>query len=342
MKESAVEVIKKGLRAFSPVIRYAASSDPLAAVEKAISEDPKIIYYLKSYTVSTSPYGSELKAQYIHKDTDRSDIQMVSSRNECVELMCHFVGQYRRKLIVIIKCKVNCDGVIDDFSEKHGSFYPNLTSISSTRYGLNKAFSIYEFDFKYRIGRVKLAMMEQEVDAAVERIAKALFVPNISNAAKIYLVHNYLAYTVKYVNSNDNRLDTSYTQSAYGALIRKQCVCQGYAEAFKRLMDYGGINCTVIYGQISGSSGLHAWNIVSLDKNSSFYHIDVTWDAGDKPKYNYFCKNDSFFKGDRSWNTEYNPRCSGSYPVLAVARRTVMLNKAKLLANGVAPEILDC
>ncbi len=343
MDTKAINLVKNGLQSFLPVIKFNTSDTPANVMQCAIECDPKITYYLHSYVIAGMYGRYEIKAQYIHKDTDRSDIQMVLSRNECEELICHFVGKYRKKLIAIAKGEMNLGDAINSFHEKHASFYPNLTNIKGLQYHANPSYSVFEFSFEYRIGRVKLAQMEQEVESEVRKVAKTLFLPGLSNEAKIYLAHNYLATTVDYVDSDDNRLDLSYTQSAYGALIRKQCVCQGFAEAFKRLMDYGGIDCTVIYGRTSGSSALHAWNIVSLGKGSSYYHIDVTWDSsGDKPGYTYFCKNDTFFDGQRSWNREYNPKCCGSFPVLAVARKIILQNKEKLTSRGIDAAILDC
>ena len=343
MDVQAVKTVKSGFQAFNQVIAFRTLDDVSNVIKCAINEDPKITYYLHSYSCSGTAGSYELKAQYIHKDTDKSDIQIALSMNECEELLCTYVGKYRKKLIIIARGNLNLNKALDSFYEKHASFYPNLTNTQCKQYHSNQSYSVFEFSFTYRIGWVKLAQMEMEVDSEVERIAKALFIPDLSNEAKVYLAHNYLAVNVEYVNSRDNRLDLSYTQSAYGALIKKQCVCQGYAEAFKRLMDYGGVECYVIYGQTIGSSTFHAWNIVSLTRGGNYYHIDVTWDAsGDKPAYTYFCKNDAFFKGKRSWNTEYNPKCSGTYPVLAVARKKVMLNKTKLISNGIDATILDC
>ncbi len=343
MDTQATNTVRNGFQSFLPEIKFHTLDKPANVIRQAIECDPKITYYLHSYTISGMCGRYEIKAQYINKDTDKSDIQMVLSQNECEYLICNFVGKYRKNLIAIAKGKMDLGDAINSFHEKHASFYPNLTKIKGSQYHSNSSYSVFEFSFEYRIGRVKLAQMEQEVESEVKRIAKTLFVPGMSNEAKIYLAHNYLATSVDYVDSDDNRLDLSYTQSAYGALIRKQCVCQGFAEAFKRLMDYAGIDCTVIYGRTSGSSVLHAWNIVSLGKGSSYYHIDVTWDStGNKPSYTYFCKNDSFFDGKRNWNKEYIPRCCGSYPVLAVARKIVLQNKENLISRGIDEAILDC
>ena len=343
MDEPAVKTVKDGFQRFQTSIFFKTRGKPGDVIRQAISEDPIIQYYLHSYSVGGLLGSYEIKAQYIHKDTDRSDIQIVMSQDECEKLICQYVGKYKKKLITVAKCNLELNKAIKAFREKHASFYPNLTKISGLNYHSDSECSVFEFSFEYRIGQVKLAMMEKEVDSEVNRLSRLLFKSNMPNEVKIYLAHNYLATTVKYVDNDDNSLDLSYTQSAYGALIKKQCVCQGFSEAFKRLMDAGKIECRVIYGQTNESTELHAWNLVTLGNGSGYYHIDVTWDSADiKPGYLYFCKNDAFFNGKRTWNKEYTPKCSGTYPALAMARKYVFQNKSKLISEGINSKILDC
>jgi transglutaminase/protease-like cytokinesis protein 3 len=184
--------------------------------------------------------------------------------------------------------------------------------------------------------------MENETDREVERIAKLLFLPGMDDATKAFLAHNYLADSIDYtLIENATDLETSYMQSAYGALIKKKCVCQGYAEAFKRIMDFEGIPCDIVCGKTKDSTTYHAWNILKLNNERDNYHIDVTWDSSDeRVSYKYFGLKDSDFIGQRTWSREYNATCNSSKNLLALARWGVMRFKTKLLANGVSPRIL--
>lgn len=60
--------------------------------------------------------------------------------------------------------------------------------------------------------------------------------------------------------------------TAYGALVEGDAVCQGYALAYKLLLDKCGIDSVLVTSNEMG----HAWNLVKLD--GSWYHVDVTWD----------------------------------------------------------------
>ena len=86
----------------------------------------------------------------------------------------------------------------------------------------------------------------------------------------------------------------------YGALVEKNVVCEGYAKAFKYILDELEIPCVIICGEAvdeDGNSQKHAWNEVYL--GGKWYAIDVTWDdpiiiGGGKLtnelRYKYFLK----------------------------------------------------
>lgn len=265
----------------------------------------------------------------------------VTSEAACLQQMCQAVGTYRKKLLVSAIGKLDPDHLLDVFQKKYAAAYPNLLEISVMVYDAGTTKMVYAFDFTYRIGQVKLNMMEQEVEREVARVAEMLFLPDMPAEAKIYLAHNYLASTVQYRLKHSNSLDTSYTQSAYGALIKHHCVCQGYAEAFQRFMDYAGIPSYIAVGKVKGFTDNHAWNIVSPGQGKGYYHVDVTWDAaGGLPRFVYFCKNDVFMRRERDWDATVYSACAGSYPVLSTARKYVMQQKTALLANGVGERVL--
>lgn len=74
-----------------------------------------------------------------------------------------------------------------------------------------------------------------------------------------------------------------YIRSPYGALVNGKAVCEGYARAFKVVMDRIGIDCVLVQGVAQGSTDggfePHMWNYVQLD--GRWYGVDVTWNDGD-------------------------------------------------------------
>ena len=92
---------------------------------------------------------------------------------------------------------------------------------------------------------------------------------------KVKQVHDYLIDNVTY--DSDSNLDMSH--SIYGALINNLAVCDGYAKAYKYILDNIGISCVEVCGVAQNSNGEienHAWNDVLID--GTWYAVDVTWD----------------------------------------------------------------
>jgi len=117
---------------------------------------------------------------------------------------------------------------------------------------------------------------------AVSKIVKANVKDSMSTAEKIKILHDYLVYTVDYDVAGMNRFiqnggkDYSvFDEDVFtpeGALIDKVAVCEGYAEAFRLLLDEIGVKNIIVYGQAGGNN--HAWNMVNLA--GCWYHVDVT------------------------------------------------------------------
>lgn len=122
---------------------------------------------------------------------------------------------------------------------------------------------------------------------------------------KITYVHDYLVKTIEY----DSTCGQKGTYNLYGALVGRKCVCEGYAKALKYILNEAGIECELMQGTATNSTGItesHAWNCVKLD--GIWYEIDVTWDdpiiignnggaTGDM-RYRYFLKGRNTFEKD--------------------------------------------
>lgn len=267
----------------------------------------------------------------------------VDDVEEYIQLLYQAALCYADTVVAKIRNKEGYMECLQAFSDRYAGFlsnYRTFTNIKTVRWKTGIELSV---SFVYRIGRVKLKMMELETDQEVEHICKMLFLPGMPPEAKILLVHNYLAKTVTYLKDWNNPLATSYTQSAYGALIEKKCVCQGYAEAFKRLMDAAGIECTLVVGRRIGATVDHAWNTVCLGQKENTYHVDVTWDkTNSEPKYTNFCKSDTFYESKRKWNKKLTPACPAKKDVLQAAQVYINEHKKELIEKGIDLSILGC
>ena len=122
---------------------------------------------------------------------------------------------------------------------------------------------------------------EAQVDAAIAEIenvkhqvaSEAMKYENVRD--RIKYVHDFLVNHCEYdkqdVNGNNHNV--------YGTLTSGICVCEGYARAFKYILDEMNIPCIMVCGTGINSSGQtesHAWNYVKVD--GQWYAVDTTWD----------------------------------------------------------------
>ena len=133
---------------------------------------------------------------------------------------------------------------------------------------------------------------EAAVSAAVSSLLGSLGVNSMDSYSKIKTIYNWICQNVSYDYAHVGNTEYLKQFSAYGALVERTAVCQGYAVLLYRLLLESGVDVRVIPG--TGNSTLHAWNIVEL--NGVYYNVDSTWDAG-KDSYGYFLCSEADFSG---------------------------------------------
>ncbi len=150
------------------------------------------------------------------------------------------------------------------------AFWMPQSYIYTERYGkICLAFKIEGKDYEndYNLTKSERDAAIPELDAAVEKITAAAAAVS-GDFEKELFVHDLLCAETEY---NLNRGKMIYT--AYGALVDKACVCEGYSRAMQLIMQKLGIKCGLIYGEYDGED--HMWNYIYI--NGGWYHLDVTW-----------------------------------------------------------------
>lgn len=121
--------------------------------------------------------------------------------------------------------------------------------------GSHSVYAIYYYAYNtYE----QLSLQEEVINDAIDAFSG-------TDYDKIYAAHEYLRSRSSY---NDN--GSYMVQTAYGALVNKEAVCEGYAKAYKILLNAMGIECDVVI------NAEHAWNVVQLE--GKWYLVDVTND----------------------------------------------------------------
>ncbi len=112
-----------------------------------------------------------------------------------------------------------------------------------------------------------------EMKSAADRLLEGIDSSALNDAEKALILHDRLAVQCEYdvVHAKEGNVpDESY--QAYGALVNKVAVCEGYSKAYMYLMNRLGIHTELIDSHTLN----HAWNIVTIDGKR--YHVDVTHD----------------------------------------------------------------
>ncbi len=151
------------------------------------------------------------------------------------------------------------------------------------------------------------AAEEKKVDAVVNKFISSIDTNKLTDYQIIKKVHDFVCNQTTYDHPAAEYSGAPvyrYAFSAYGALCKGECVCQGYALAFYRICKELGYSTRFV------SSDFHAWNIVELD--GKYYFVDCTWDDKDEPETNYKPSYDYFLvdyydlrKDDTSYYEEH-------------------------------------
>ncbi len=139
-------------------------------------------------------------------------------------------------------------------------------------------YTIYTFDNTVKTVTLDYYMSGQELKSAKNAFDEAVndMIYGLSGKSeyeKAKILHDKLSRKTDYKQN-------TYDQSAYGALVKCQAVCAGYARAYQALLHKVGIDAWKVSGEsydpISKAKVAHAWNTVKIDGN--WYYTDVTWD----------------------------------------------------------------
>ena len=132
-----------------------------------------------------------------------------------------------------------------------------------------------KIEMKYIDSEQNIKKMISDYNTVIEE-AVALTDSTMTDFEKEVILTDYITDNCTYTPLSDDMLEST----AYGALVKHQAMCDGYAYAAKALLTAAHIDTAVVFGTANDTE--HVWNIVKID--SAYYHIDVTWNDSDKAK----------------------------------------------------------
>ncbi len=138
------------------------------------------------------------------------------------------------------------------------------------------------FFIKYKIGKQdNLEKNQLESITAAKNLVYTNLTEEMSEKQRVSAIVKGLFDTIKYNDAaaddfvqNNYKFSEQYinTQNVYGALVKNDAVCSGFAKSFKLIADSIGIENQIIIGAYRGVP--HIWNMVNID--GEWYYIDST------------------------------------------------------------------
>lgn len=229
---------------------------------------------------------------YLDEDKDR---KILRNEKEWYQAIKTAITEDRKSIAYNITYSSDYGSTIDMVLDQN----PDINYIKSY-----SSYSDGNIMFEYKFDKDRLSEMKTQVSTKAQEIITSLINPEMNQAQRAKAIHDYLVLNATYDFENykgDTLPEESFT--AYGVLINRTGVCQGYAAAFKLLANLAGIKCIGVTGDAGQP---HAWNMAELDGVVGY--IDVTWDdpVPDRGSiyYYYFNISESKMSVDHKWDKD--------------------------------------
>ncbi len=124
--------------------------------------------------------------------------------------------------------------------------------------------------------QTRLAAYDAELARMLEDAAPWAERQSMTDTEVALALHDYIALHAKYCHAALNdAAGNPDAWNAYGLIVNKTAVCQGYMLGYMDLL----LKCGIFSVPVTSDNIKHAWNAVEVEANSGvYYHVDVTWD----------------------------------------------------------------
>lgn len=124
--------------------------------------------------------------------------------------------------------------------------------------------------------QARLAAYDAELARVLEDAAPWAERQSMTDTEVALALHDYIALHAKYCHAAlSDKPGNPDAWNAYGLIVNKTAVCQGYMLGYMDLL----LKCGIFSVPVTSDAINHAWNAVEVEANSgAYYHVDVTWD----------------------------------------------------------------
>lgn len=185
--------------------------------------------------------------------------------------------------------------------------HPEFFYLNRKRIMITKSVLGVNLMFHYEYSKKEAYELWQKIQSKIDELMTSIRSDMKPLACQI-AVHRWMQQHIKIATK-------PYDQTCFtivGALVKGECVCEGFAHAYKLICDRLHIASIIVngIGHLSdGTTQRHAWNITKINGVTS--HIDVTWDTIlGVGSYDYFNLNDDEIAVDHDFDKGMYPICT--------------------------------
>ena len=176
-------------------------------------------------------------------------------------------------------------------------FDPESFHVTGVSFSMNSSGKIFSVIISYNCTAEEYASKRAEMIASADELLSGIEGnDSLTELQKALLIHDRLAVLCAY--NVDNYYSGTFDKDdygAYGALVKRTAMCEGYSKAYCYLLNRVGIRSSLTDSETLG----HMWNVVWIYGEK--YHVDVTWDDSTPNKQGhvrhvYFLRSTAKFK----------------------------------------------
>lgn len=265
-----------------------------------------------SFSVSKNTYDAKQYMTSVDEMADYLRKSMVD-RQTSVTINMKLQGDYKQTVKDIVEMAIEETGYEEEgdyLAWQFAGYNCDLKGFSDIRNSGTFYYITVTYNFQYYTTKAQEQMVTDKIN---ELFAGFQFSESTPAYEKIKTIYDYICANTEYDTSALSNTANKIPYTAYGALIDKKAVCQGYSCLLYRMLRHAGI-----YSRFIGSTPLnHAWNIVKI--GNWYYNVDVTWDSEYYKlvgEYEYFLRGSGNFIKHTPINAEFSTmEFRSKYPI---------------------------
>ena len=319
LKATILDVIMEYESSIQLLYNHHDEDDIHAEIERAsfeiLNEHPVGVFAVNDITGEATRiithFEVDITIEYKRTKEQLDSIINVTSIQSMMRQLLQIMSQYNEEMVIRTGLQFSKDDIAEFIRE---TYYRNPRNIIILPFETVEIFPetgsdrIFELKFSYMESPGMLRRFSEDLTTYVRRGAE--MATGETEAEEILSLVSNLVESTTFEEIDARSIHVhgaqEFVATAFGALVHRSAVGEGFAMALKALMDELGLDCKVVLGYYDGM--IHAWNIVYL--YGDYYHIDVAMCVVNGIE-TAFLKTDKDFEEMYEWDRRNTVRCEG-------------------------------